>query len=165
MSKRGMDGFSNIMPMDDDDALMTVEEFSESLASDNFLNEPAKDVLILDDLPLPSGEVSHNLNMGEGEVDLALEPETAVKLDDPVRLYLKEMGMVSLLTREGEVEIAKRIEEGEKEVLQAILEVESAPAASQPEQWLIWQMEQQSQSKTFAWATLCEAMILSQARL
>jgi RNA polymerase primary sigma factor len=40
-----------------------------------------------------------------------------------VRLYLKEMGMVSLLTREGEVEIAKRIEEGEKEVLQAILEV------------------------------------------
>ena len=34
-----------------------------------------------------------------------------------MRLYLKEMGTVSLLTREGEVEIAKRIEEGEKEVL------------------------------------------------
>ena len=62
-------------------------------------------------------------HMGEGEVDLAVEPETSVKLDDPVRLYLKEMGMVSLLTREGEVEIAKRIEEGEKEVLQAIMEV------------------------------------------
>ena len=103
MSKRGMDGFSSIMPMDDDDAIMTVEEFSESLASDNFLNEPAKDVLILDDLPLPSGEVTHNLNMEEGDVDLSLEPESAVKLDDPVRLYLKEMGMVSLLTREGEV--------------------------------------------------------------
>ena len=123
MSKRGMDGFSNIMPMDDEDALITVEEFSESLTADNFLNEPAKDVLILDDLPLPAGEAPHNLNMEEGEVDLAMEPETTVKLDDPVRLYLKEMGMVSLLTREGEVEIAKRIEEGEKEVLQAVLEV------------------------------------------
>ncbi len=39
--------------------------------------------------------------------------------NDPVRLYLRKMGSVSLLTREGEVEIAKRIEEGEKEVLRA----------------------------------------------
>jgi RNA polymerase primary sigma factor len=140
MSKRGMDGFSNIMPMDDDDAIMTVEEFSESLASDNFLNEPAKDVLILDDLPLPSGEVTHNLNMEEGDVDLSLEPESAVKLDDPVRLYLKEMGMVSLLTREGEVEIAKRIEEGENEVLQAILEV---PWAVQEILALVHRLEQE----------------------
>jgi RNA polymerase primary sigma factor len=140
MTKRGMDGFSNLMPMDDDDALITVEEFSESLTSDNFLNEPAKDVLILDDLPLPTGEVSHSLNLGEGEVDLALEPETAVKLDDPVRLYLKEMGMVSLLTREGEVEIAKRIEEGEKEVLHAVLEV---PWAVQEILALVRRLEQE----------------------
>ncbi len=140
MSKRGMDGFSNIMPMDDEDALITVEEFSESLTADNFLNEPAKDVLILDDLPLPSGENSHNMNMGEGEVDLAMEPETTVKLDDPVRLYLKEMGMVSLLTREGEVEIAKRIEEGEKEVLQAVLEV---PWAVQEILALVHRLEQE----------------------
>ena len=40
---------------------------------------------------------------------------------DPVRLYLRKMGSVSLLTREGEVEIAKRIEEGERRVLQAVL--------------------------------------------
>ncbi len=123
MTKRGIDGFSDLMPMGDEDGLITVEEFNDSLIADTFLNEPAKDVLILDDLPLPSGEISHTLNLDEGEMDLALEPEAAVKLDDPVRLYLKEMGMVSLLTREGEVEIAKRIEEGEKEVLQAILEV------------------------------------------
>jgi RNA polymerase primary sigma factor len=135
-----MDGFSNIMPMDDEDALITVEEFSESLTADNFLNEPAKDVLILDDLPLPSGETSHNLNIEEGEVDLAMEPETTVKLDDPVRLYLKEMGMVSLLTREGEVEIAKRIEEGEKEVLQAVLEV---PWAVQEILTLVHRLEQE----------------------
>src|SRR5499427_2604812 len=43
------------------------------------------------------------------------------KTNDPVRMYLRKMGSVSLLTREGEVEIAKRIEEGEHAVLQAIL--------------------------------------------
>ncbi len=43
------------------------------------------------------------------------------KSNDPVRMYLRKMGSVSLLTREGEVEIAKRIEEGEKEVLHAVL--------------------------------------------
>jgi RNA polymerase primary sigma factor len=40
---------------------------------------------------------------------------------DPVKLYLKKMGSVSLLTREGEVEIAKRIEAGELEILRALL--------------------------------------------
>ena len=39
------------------------------------------------------------------------------KSNDPVRMYLRKMGSVALLTREGEVEIAKRIEEGENEVL------------------------------------------------
>jgi RNA polymerase primary sigma factor len=48
------------------------------------------------------------------------------KSNDPVRMYLRKMGSVALLTREGEVEIAKRIEEGENEVLTAIL---SSPIA------------------------------------
>ncbi|HEX4445772.1 MAG TPA: RNA polymerase sigma factor region1.1 domain-containing protein, partial [Polyangiaceae bacterium] len=43
------------------------------------------------------------------------------KSNDPVRMYLRKMGSVSLLTREGEVEIAKRIETGEHMVLSAIL--------------------------------------------
>ncbi len=43
------------------------------------------------------------------------------KSNDPVRMYLRKMGSVSLLTREGEVEIAKRIEQGEKEILAAVL--------------------------------------------
>jgi RNA polymerase primary sigma factor len=43
------------------------------------------------------------------------------KSNDPVRMYLRKMGSVSLLTREGEVEIAKRIEEGEKEILASVL--------------------------------------------
>jgi RNA polymerase primary sigma factor len=52
--------------------------------------------------------------------------EEYYKSNDPVRMYLRKMGSVALLTREGEVEIAKRIEEGENEVLGAIL---SSPIA------------------------------------
>lgn len=43
-----------------------------------------------------------------------------VSIDDPVRMYLREMGTISLLTREGEVEIAKRIEAGQEEVISAV---------------------------------------------
>ncbi len=50
----------------------------------------------------------------EKEVDLA--PGVMHRTDDPVRLYLKEIGAVHLLSREGEIVIAKRIEEGKKEV-------------------------------------------------
>ncbi len=50
----------------------------------------------------------------EGEdVELDLTPGTLEKTNDPVRMYLREMGTVPLLTREGEVEIAKRIERGQ----------------------------------------------------
>ncbi len=52
--------------------------------------------------------------------DKVLE-DTATKSTDPVRMYLRKMGSVSLLSREGEVEIAKRIEEGEKQVLEVVI--------------------------------------------
>jgi RNA polymerase primary sigma factor len=48
------------------------------------------------------------------------------KSNDPVRMYLRRMGEVPLLTREGEVEIAKRIEEGEVQVFNLIMETETA---------------------------------------
>ncbi|MCB9732966.1 MAG: RNA polymerase sigma factor RpoD [Deltaproteobacteria bacterium] len=48
------------------------------------------------------------------------------KTNDPVRMYLRKMGSVSLLTREGEIEIAKRIEEGEVEVMDVLLETDFA---------------------------------------
>jgi RNA polymerase primary sigma factor len=47
--------------------------------------------------------------------------EADVKSNDPVRLYLRKMGSVSLLTREGEVQIAQRIETGERQIVRAIL--------------------------------------------
>jgi len=49
-----------------------------------------------------------------------VESEGDAKSNDPVRLYLRKMGSVSLLTREGEVEIARRIEFGEREIVRAI---------------------------------------------
>ena len=49
---------------------------------------------------------------------------------DPVKMYLREMGMVTLLSREGEVEIAKRIEAGEQEVLRALLEATTGVEAT-----------------------------------
>ena len=49
-----------------------------------------------------------------------------VKTNDPVRMYLRKMGSVSLLTREGEIEIAMRIEEGELEVLDVLLDTNYA---------------------------------------
>jgi RNA polymerase primary sigma factor len=54
------------------------------------------------------------------DVELDLTPGTLEKTNDPVRMYLREMGTVPLLTREGEVEIAKRIERGQNRVLKAL---------------------------------------------
>src|SRR5256886_13674100 len=49
-----------------------------------------------------------------------LFPYTTLFRSDPVRMYMREMGSVELLTREGEIEIAKRIEEGLKYMIMAI---------------------------------------------
>ncbi|HWW18941.1 MAG TPA: RNA polymerase sigma factor RpoD [Candidatus Saccharimonadales bacterium] len=56
----------------------------------------------------------------EPEADLDLTPGSLEKTNDPVRMYLREMGTVPLLTREGEVTIAKRIERGQLVVMKAI---------------------------------------------
>ncbi len=53
--------------------------------------------------------------------EVEAEDDSYAKSNDPARIYLRKMGSVSLLTREGEVELAKRIEEGERRVLQAVL--------------------------------------------
>ena len=62
----------------------------------------------------------------EKEADVETDSDVAGKTGDPVRMYLREMGTVSLLSREGEVEIAKKIEQGEKQVIEEVL---SSPLA------------------------------------
>jgi RNA polymerase primary sigma factor len=71
------------------------------------------------DSPKFPGDKEFELEEGE-DVELDLTPGTLEKTNDPVRMYLREMGTVPLLTREGEVEIAKRIERGQMRVLKAI---------------------------------------------
>ncbi len=55
-----------------------------------------------------------------GGLGLDLVPGAVEQTDDPVRIYLREMGVVPLLTREGEVDVAKRIERGQQRVLKAL---------------------------------------------
>src|SRR5260370_22737834 len=76
------------------------------------------DIKVLDEVPAEGTE--------DAEAECKKEPEEQSVDDfsessDPVRLYLKEMGRFQLLTREGEVEVAKRLEAGEREVEEEIL--------------------------------------------
>jgi len=66
-----------------------------------------------------ANEAKKALVTKEEGAKLDLSPGTLEKTNDPVRMYLREMGTVPLLTREGEVAIARRIERGEKRVLKA----------------------------------------------
>jgi RNA polymerase primary sigma factor len=77
---------------------------------------------VLEGPKLPSAALEKKFEEDElGEdVELDLTPGALEKTNDPVRMYLREMGTVPLLTREGEVEIAKRIERGQLRVLKAL---------------------------------------------
>lgn len=72
------------------------------------------------DAPIELKEGGDSFPETSGDSDLDLTPGTLEKTNDPVRMYLREMGTVPLLTREGEVAIAKRIERGQLLVLKTI---------------------------------------------
>src|SRR5499433_1757786 len=71
----------------------------------------------LDKIP---GEKKFDTEVTEEGIELNLTPGALEKANDPVRMYLREMGTVPLLTRAGEVEIAKRIERGQLTVLKVL---------------------------------------------
>jgi len=81
-----------------------------------------KGIDVLEGPRIPGVELDKKFDDMEGseDVDLDLTPGALEKTNDPVRMYLREMGTVPLLTREGEVEIAKRIERGQLRVLKAV---------------------------------------------
>ncbi len=68
----------------------------------------------------PKPEFDKELKEGDEPLDLELPPGVGEKTNDPVRMYLREMGAVALLTRESEVEIARRIERGQRAVSKAL---------------------------------------------
>ena len=82
-------------------------------------NEDAEDAEVLAGASVgEENEKEEKEEKDEKEIDLT--PGALSRTDDPVRLYLKEMGSVALLSREGEIEIAKRIEEGKKDIASVI---------------------------------------------
>jgi RNA polymerase primary sigma factor len=111
---------------------LTYSEVNDLLPNDLHSPEDLDDLLttigtqgidILEGPKLPSAalEKKYDTEIEAGEdVELDLTPGTLEKTNDPVRMYLREMGTVPLLTREGEVEIAKRIERGQIRVLKAL---------------------------------------------
>ncbi len=78
---------------------------------------PDAEVLLMSDVPPP---VTDEDAVEEAEQALATVDSDFGRTTDPVRMYMREMGTVDLLTREGEIEIAKRIEDGLKHMVQAI---------------------------------------------
>ncbi|MDA8140469.1 MAG: RNA polymerase sigma factor RpoD [Desulfobacteraceae bacterium] len=109
---------------------LTYDEINTALPDDMLSGEQMDDTLMMfDDLGIDIID-EHNRNLTKEKSkkvdpdlrsdDLGLADYGAVT--DPVKMYLREMGLVTLLSREGEVEIAKKIEAGEQDVLKALLE-------------------------------------------
>ena len=93
------------------------------LLPDDFATGPELDDLLADFdsagveiLEEPKLEFDKKLDEGEEFAELDLAQDFGDKTNDPVRMYLREMGTVPLLTREGEIELAKRIERGQRSV-------------------------------------------------
>ena len=109
---------------------LTYEEVNDVLPSDVVTPEQIDDLMALFseneiaivDTPSKGEKIAASKGGkkdGEEE-DTQTSKSDSVSIDDPVRLYLREMGTISLLTRKGEVAIAKRIEAGQHEVLGAV---------------------------------------------
>ncbi|MGP3789991.1 RNA polymerase sigma factor RpoD [Pseudomonas sp. B392_1p] len=113
---------------------LTYAEVNDHLPEDISDPEQVEDIIrMINDMGINVFETAPDadaLLLAEGDTDEAAAEEAAAALaavetdigrtTDPVRMYMREMGTVELLTREGEIEIAKRIEEGIREVMVAM---------------------------------------------
>jgi RNA polymerase primary sigma factor len=100
-----------------DDLLSTFERYGIDVYEDLASAKVALAAADASDSPEPAKD-TEAVASEDGELDLT--PGSLEKTNDPVRMYLREMGTVPLLTREGEVAIAKRIERGQLLVLKTI---------------------------------------------
>ena len=119
-----------------DKGYITYQELNEDLSDDVISSEEIDDLLqMFEDLNIKvvsepvAGQIekSKKTEKAEGEAKEGksslseIEEDFTTKTYDPVKMYLREMGLISLLSREGEVEIAKRIESGENQALNALI--------------------------------------------
>jgi RNA polymerase primary sigma factor len=113
-----MEGEKGFLSFDELNELPPNDIVSSDQIDDVLMMFDEMDIDVVDDLQ--GLKVEEKVLEKEEESD-ELEVETFGRASDPVRMYLREMGSVSLLSREGEVEIAKKIESGKREVLSVVL--------------------------------------------
>ena len=134
MAKKNIDEVTQLIDLGKEKGFLTFEEVNDILPPD-IATEQIDDVMgMFGDMDIEIVESSQKVKIPKMKIDLEddeeadgeaeeveFEPGSIGRTSDPVRMYLREMGSVSLLTREGEVEIAKRIEDGERDVASVIL--------------------------------------------
>ena len=132
--KSSMEDLRRLISIGKEKGYLTYDEVNSVLPDELVSSERLDDMMmIFDEMDIEVVDSSQEAKMlkdkiekdseaaDKGDQVLALEEDTGGRVTDPVKMYLREMGMVCLLTREGEVEIAKRIERGEEEVIDAII--------------------------------------------
>ena len=134
-NKSDMVNLKRLIDIGKDKGYITYEELNDDLPEEIVSSEHIDDVMmmfeeldimVIDEASRKEIEKSKKIKKKK---EKALEKEkyraevvdAATRVSDPVKMYLKEMGCISLLTREGEVDIAKRIEEGEDDTLNLLL--------------------------------------------
>ncbi len=110
-----------LLDFDEVDEIMTSDEVSSEQLDDMLTTFDEMDIEVIDEEKGVGVRKVGQEFIEEEKVEEIEDLDLIGRTSDPVRLYLREMGRVSLLTREGEVAIAKRIEEGKKEVIRVIL--------------------------------------------
>jgi len=114
-----IDGDKGYLPFDEVNDIPTNDIVSSDQIDDVLMMFDEMDIDVVEDHPGLKSEGERVLDKEEeGE---ELDVGSLGRASDPVRMYLREMGSVSLLTRDGEVEIAKRIESGQREILSIVL--------------------------------------------
>ena len=136
IKKNGIEEVQQLIDLGKEKGFLTFDEVNDILPADMISSEQLDDVMsMFGEMDIEVVESEQNMSLQktcsfnddldesqeEEEEETEFEAGMLGRTSDPVRMYLREMGQVSLLTREGEVEIAKRIEEGDSRVTSVIL--------------------------------------------
>ena len=114
--------FERILEKGKNRGFITYEELGKSLGKrgGSFENTEKAFIIIADNKITLVEKKSEYQNIKKKETSTSVEEKTSEKSDDPIRMYLREMGGVELLSREGEIAIAKRIEAGKDVMINAL---------------------------------------------